>query len=158
MPSTGHHCPRTLHLVDIENLIGGAVHRDDCARAMEAYRQVAAWAQRDHAIVGAGPTTAEVAFFVVPAGIQRVLGRGLDGADRALLAAVDAAFVARRYDRVVIGSGDGRFANLATELRLRGAEVWVVAKSRLGISRRLASVAHVVRVLEHDEDAVPVAV
>jgi hypothetical protein len=46
-------------------------------------------------------------------------GRGPDGADKVLLAEADPTDVARRFDRLVIASGDHIFGALANEVRAR---------------------------------------
>ena len=119
---------RTLHLVDIENLAGGsAADAAVVAEAVERYRRTIAVTDDDHVIVGSGPTLAVTAGRAWP-GARLVLGRGVDGADRALLEATDPAFVAARFDRVVIGSGDHAFAPLVAELRRRGTAVVVTRR------------------------------
>jgi hypothetical protein len=131
---------RTLVVDDIENLCGGP------DVTIEAIRDVVAIVHdafnlrpHDHVIIGTNPALGLTAAAAIP-GARLVVGRGPDGADRALLAAVDPAHVARRYQRLVIGSGDHAFVPLAREARRRGVAVTVVARQG-AISWRLVQVA-----------------
>lgn len=137
---------RVLHLVDLENLLGGS-ERDpgEVLTAWEAYEQSSDMAAGDHVIVGTGPRLASVAWFVLPAErVRLVLGRGVDGGERAILEVIDEATVVRSYDRLVIGSGDHAFIEVALSAHRSGVEVWVVSRrqSLCGDLRRAADHAH----------------
>jgi len=68
-----------------------------------------------------------------------VFGSGQDGADRALVTA--ARFLsADDFNRVVIGSGDHYFVELAEHCRQLGIAVVVVSRAD-ALSRRLAAIA-----------------
>lgn len=119
---------RTLHVLDVENLVGGTTAGTASVEAcLSAYRSTIAVAPVDHAVLGSGTTFACACAEAWP-GARLHLGRGLDGADHALLQAIDPDFTARRYDRVVVGSGDHIFCGLVTGLRSRGLAVLVVAR------------------------------
>jgi hypothetical protein len=138
---------RTLHLVDIENLMGGPFTGDNAMReSCRRYREAACVGLRDHVVIACNPALALEAARNWP-GRLLVAGRGPDGADLALLEQVrDARWVAQRFDRVVIGSGDGIFYDTAVALRSYGIAVGIVAvEGRL--SRSLARTAHFIRVL-----------
>jgi hypothetical protein len=62
---------------------------------------------------------------------------GKDAADEALLGAVDEELVARRYDRIVIGSADHSFAGLAQRMALCGVHVVVAYSANARISTEL---------------------
>jgi hypothetical protein len=129
-----HPAGRTLHVIDIENLVGGSgAGAAAVALVLSTYRSTVTVGADDHAIIGAGPTLAVAAGLAWP-GARLVLGRGVDGADRALLAAIDADFVATHYDRVVIASGDHAFAPLVGALRSRGVAVAVIVRDRRSLS------------------------
>lgn len=119
---------RTLHLIDIENLVGGsAASCGEVAAVSADYHRTAPVRSCDHVIVAAGARIAMDAGLVWR-GAQLVVGRGVDGADRALLAAVaDPQWVAARFDQVVLGSGDGIFLPLLTSLRSLGIATGIVA-------------------------------
>ena len=138
---------RSLHLLDLENLMGGPY----CgARALEsasdAYRRIAPVGVYDHVIVAANRHLIFDAARCWP-GSQALVGDGPDGADLALIsAASNVAEVARRFDRIVIGSGDGIFHSLATRYGALGLEVGVVATPS-GLAHVLARQASFVRFL-----------
>lgn len=72
---------------------------------------------------------------------------GRDGADAALLELIDdAKWVAARYGRVVIATGDGGFAEAVASLKAAGCTVVVIAPDT-GLSKRmrLAAGPHLVR-------------
>lgn len=118
---------RTLHLIDVENLVGGSqASAADVVEALDAYREAIAVRPADHVVIASGRRLLIDAGLAWP-GARLVLGSGTDGADLALLEACSPASVAAAYDRVVIGSGDGIFAARAVELRRAGVVVVVVS-------------------------------
>jgi hypothetical protein len=122
---------RTCHLIDIENLCGGTAGVDEAAvaTAVARYKRTITVADDDLVVIGSGPTLAPVAKAAWPSA-RLVVGRGVDGADRALLAADEPRFLADRFDRVVVGSGDHAFTELVIDLRSRGTAVCVVTRDR----------------------------
>lgn len=143
---------RRLHLVDIENLCGGShVDYNLVPIKMDEYEEVVEVAAVDHMIVACSPQ------LVIPAkacrsGARVLIGRGVDGADKALLGAARVADVSRRYDEVVIASGDHIFRKLAIMLRLSGVQVTVVSRAS-ALAAGLAEVA--VRVVYMPELPLP---
>jgi hypothetical protein len=126
--------PRTLHLLDIENLAGGVRRgvgpspRDAFPAAIRAYERTIAIAEADQAVVACHSTLAFDAHRAIPRAILKVRD-GADGADQALLDAVaDVDWVATRFDRVVIGSGDAIFLPLVRRLQGRGVSVGAIAR------------------------------
>ena len=119
---------RSLHLLDIENLMGGPFAGKHALQSASAqYRRVAAVKDSDLVIVGCNPRLAWETDAAWPGAEVRV-GIGPDGADRALLSAVsDDLWIARRFDRVIVGSGDGIFANTIMALKGWGIAVGVVS-------------------------------
>lgn len=137
---------RCLHMIDIENLAGPG-HRclEALAFATGAYRATAPVTAGDLVVVACdrAPEKRFQVGLLWPAA-QRLSAHGPDGADRALLMALDPAWLASRFSTVTIGSGDGAFADLARTLRARGVEVGVVAR-RGSLARDLRIVACQVR-------------
>lgn len=130
------HQSRTLHLVDADNLTGGPTEATCVAqRAAGAYRAAARLRPGDHTIVGSDWRSAPVTAFAWP-GVRWVRTTGPDAVDHALIAELDVHYVAPRFGRVVIGSGDGIFADAMLALRAAGVTVEVVAP-RHGVSYRL---------------------
>jgi hypothetical protein len=136
-----HPAGRTLHVIDIENLVGGSgAGPTAVGPALSAYRSAVAVGVDDHAVIGSGPTLAIAAGLAWP-GAQLRFGHGVDGADRALLAAVEPAFAADHYDRVVVASGDHAFVPLVAALRARGVAVLVVTRDHRSASVDLCRLA-----------------
>jgi hypothetical protein len=128
---------RTLHLVDLENLLGDPRAEADVALAtFSTYLDIAGWQPDDHVILATNPwLMAKIAFDLpVPASPHAVHGR--DGADTMLLSLAPTELVVKRYGRLVIGSGDGIFGTRARAVRDGGTPVAVVARAD-GCSTRL---------------------
>ncbi|WP_306901941.1 NYN domain-containing protein [Arthrobacter sp. B1I2] len=136
--------PLTCHLIDIENEMGGGYWTaGDVELWWQIYRQQAVGITLgDLVIVG----VAERAARKVRNGMRgenvkwRIGSDGPDGADLALLNAVNVSRISRRYSRLVVASGDHIFAPLAQEARVLGMSVQVVlGKGR--VSRDLKEAA-----------------
>lgn len=138
---------RALHLVDLENLMRGPHQsRGVLGFASSLYRAAAPVCSGDHVVVAVNPALALEAGLEWP-GARLLSAPGPDGADRALLRQVENAdWVASRFDRVVIGSGDGIFVRAVEALRVRGVAVGVVAPEH-GASARLMSAPNFLRIV-----------
>jgi len=135
---------RTLHVIDLENLASGVgKSAGEFLDVMDRYRSVIRIATDDLVEVAIDASAWRRVAFALPPSWRVRFGYGPDGADRALLHAVDPRVTARRFDRVVIGSGDGAFVELAEGLTAAGRRVDVVSR-RDALSRRLARAATVV--------------
>ena len=112
---------RSLHLVDIENLVGEpASWRPDQIRAtFHAYLETAAWRTGDSLVVAANPSFMKILVFdLVEMAHRSLCAWGKDAADQLLLGAVPTD-VGARFGRLVVGSGDHAFAPLVASLRGR---------------------------------------
>ena len=112
---------RSLHLVDIENLVGEPTSwRPDRIRAtFDAYLQTAIWRPGDTLVVAANPSFMKMLVFDLIGMAHRPLcAWGKDAADQLLLSAVPAD-VGSQFGRIVVGSGDHAFAPLVASLRGR---------------------------------------
>lgn len=131
---------RRLVLVDIENVIGGAVLHEDAVRWAKAQiREVLGIGVADHIVIG----TSHIGLLPVGcawANLRYVVGSGPDGADRALLTVLDED-VENRFDEMVLISGDGIFTDKIASLAAHGLRVTVVAHPD-GLSKRLHQAAH----------------
>jgi hypothetical protein len=131
---------RRLVAMDIENINGGAVN--DKTRASAAWREVRdaiALSGGEQVVVGVGPSSL-LASGMGLSGARMVMGRGLSGADRALVEVLQDENIARRFGEVVIASGDGIFSDVAAELGSQGVNVTVVARyGHLSARLRLAA-------------------
>jgi len=130
---------RAHHIIDIENLL--ALTRDEVlpAAAGLLYRAVAGVGPNDLLTVAADRSRIFEVRAAFP-GAEVRFGTGPDGADLALLGAVDIGLAAQRVDTLVIGSGDHMFTGLAYEAQLAELHVVVVSRPR-SLSRRLAAYA-----------------
>ena len=134
---------RTLHLLDLENLVG-----DPCAAAplvhetLTRYLRVARWREGDHVIVASNPGLMWHVVFDPPVSWNAHATRGRDAADVMLLSHAPPELVVRRYARLVIGSGDGILATRANATRDLGVDVLVVARAG-SCSSRLRKFPHV---------------
>jgi hypothetical protein len=94
---------------------------------VEAYRRLAPVNPGDLVLVGAGRRLALSAGSAWP-GAQLIVGRGIDGADLALIARLEnTSWVASRFDRLIVGSGDHIFAETLASFRHLGVATGVVA-------------------------------
>jgi NYN domain len=148
---------RILHLIDLENLVGSAdFSREEAARVHRGYVQVAPFGAIDQIVLATSHHAAAPAWFGWPATARRLVRSGQNGADLALLRVLACESVATRFDRVVIGSGDGIFAYEAARLQAAGVAVAVVAL-HAALSRQLGFAVRDVRYLEPLEIAPVIA-
>ena len=114
---------RTLHLIDIENLAGGPSAADP-RRALGFYMLKVGWNHSDVSYIAAcGLMMSQLAFGIAEMPCRTFTANGTDGADQKLLEHADPAWIASRFYRLVIGSGDGIFADVAKQARLLGVRV-----------------------------------
>ena len=116
--------PRTLNLVDLENLVGGRVETDAVRDVWSEFVAVADLRHDDHSCVAVSRQHAAAAFFGLPGNVQRIVGpNGPDGADLALLDAIDYRWATANFGQVIIASGDHIFAPVADRFRDAGLPV-----------------------------------
>lgn len=130
---------RTLHLVDVENLLGDPFSSEAAVtEVLERYRR-GHLSSGDQVVIAANPHLAVKVKMAWPGAMVR-WGRGPDGADNALLAEADPADIARRFERLVIASGDHVFEALIKQVQALGVAVLVVHRPGC-LSRHLRRVA-----------------
>lgn len=118
---------RRLVVVDIENVVGGAVLSiEQAVGAHAVIEKVAELSGCEHVVIG----TSHVG--VVSTGLgwrgpRLVVRSGEDGADLALLEVLTEERVDERFDEVVLVSGDGIFAAAIAALAAEGLDVTVFA-------------------------------
>jgi hypothetical protein len=126
----------TLHLVDAENLVGDPfAEPEETHAAIRAFEQVAGLCDDDLVFIAANHHLLKPVVFDIPFTARVRHAKGRDGADRALLDDAPAEWVCRRFRRLVIGSGDHIFADLAEHAIDAGLEVTVIGR-RGSISAR----------------------
>ncbi|MBV8952321.1 MAG: hypothetical protein JOZ99_15715 [Actinobacteria bacterium] len=147
---------RTLHLVDLENLIGDARAASSTAlQVFERYLALAEWRDGDLVYVATNPALASRIVWDLRVPCHRATACGPDGADRALLNVVSPDFVARRVERLVIGSGDHIFIQRALQVRELGTGVAVVSRPASLHSGWRAHGFPVIQLGGHDDVATP---
>ena len=121
---------RRLHLVDIENLVGGPLPSLSQVReARGLYTNCLPFGAMDQVEVASSHLTLLNAALGWPHAHHRVRS-GPDGADLALLDVLRHENVSRRFTHVAIGSGDHLFAEEAAHLAAQGIWVTVVSRQR----------------------------
>lgn len=147
-PSPKHKTGRYL-LVDIENLTHGArLTREEVNLLWQALaKDTLDLTDQDHIVIGAARRiTRKYRPAIQAPNVKWVVGTNApDGADNALLAAIDLYQVAKQYHELVILSGDHVFSGLARRAKTMGLNVHVVntarPDSRAMLSRELSATA-----------------
>ncbi len=124
---TGRHRssrPRALHLVDLENLVGGEIASSRVHDIWSEFVRVVDHRHHDLSTVAVSQRHSATAFFALPSAIRRVVGKNCpDGADLALIESVDVGWAAANFGQVIIASGDHIFAPVARQFRAAGLRV-----------------------------------
>lgn len=128
---------RNLHLIDIENLAAGGVY-DAHERLVEHLD--ATWEPGDIVIIASNSRIWRQLAWEVPVAHRYIVPEfGPDSADQALLASANGLDLST-FHKVVIGSGDHIFTDLALSAAQSGSQVVVVAnRGTLAQSLQLAT-------------------
>jgi hypothetical protein len=145
---------RTLFIYDIENVIGAGTHitARQVDRAQARLNAAVPVRPGDHTVIACNGANAAAVHLSWTGSADRRVRSGRNGADEALLEAIDdAKWVAARYKRVVIATGDGGFAEAVASLKAAGCTVIVIAPD-VGLSKRmrLAAGAHLMQLGSSD--------
>jgi hypothetical protein len=120
---------RTLHLVDLENLVGDPYADGSTAiEVFEEYLVASHWEPGDQVQVAVNPHLALEIGWRLPVDCALRTASGPDAVDQLLLDGAEPEYVARRFGRLVIGSGDHGFIANACAARRTGVGVLVVAR------------------------------
>lgn len=142
---------RTAVLVDIENVLGGT--RFDSRQVARARREImvlAGIAPEAQVTIATSADLPLLEAHVGWPGARLLWRRGKDGADLALADVALNENLIDRFDRVVLASGDGIFAVVATWLQQHGVAVTVVSRPQ-ALSRALQGRVADVRLLGRPE-------
>ena len=121
---------RELHLIDIENELGtGQVKAADIARFRTFYLKANNVPVDAHIVVASSSSQNLIESAFGWPGARTVWLPGHDGADRALLEIAYEENVEKRYDKVVIASGDHIFAEAAETLQNLGVKVKIFSRA-----------------------------
>ena len=119
---------RSLHLVDIENLVCGCYAPSQMVlQQYRTYLEVAAWQHQDQVVVASSRLVGQAVTFGIHATVPcsyTLVRPGPDAADRVLIDT--GRYMIARVGRLVVGSGDGLFTDLADQAREAGLRVKVV--------------------------------
>lgn len=128
---------RALHILDIENLAGGPNFTPNAADALRRqYEAIVPFGPDDLVVIASSHYGARTAWFSWPHA-RHLVRSGPDGADLALIGVLENERVAERFQTVILGSGDGIFAEPCARLQAAGCGVTVVSGAGM-LSRRLA--------------------
>lgn len=132
---------RNLHLLDVEYLgCGPSMRPGDLSLVLRRYRPLTRWHRGDIILGAASTYVYKRIAFDIPGDIRLVpAGAGADAADDRL---IDEArhLDLTRYDRVVVGSGDGRFVAVLRQCSALGLQT-CVAGYRFNMARVLVAEA-----------------
>ncbi len=147
----------TLHLVDLENLVGDPYASSERSQLVLAeYRQIAAQKFGHLAVVAANHHLLDPVIYELAEWSRAHHASGPDGADNVLLDNAPCQWVCQRFKRLVIGSGDHIFADLAEAAITHGLAVTVIG--RVGsIARRFSTLGCDIRVLSEFNDGLVAA-
>ena len=141
--------PRSLHLVDIENLLKDP-HCDDVEyidATIANYRCVSGWQSGDQVLVAANRWLSRKLLFSLSSWTCRLFtAQGPDGADLRLLEEGAQEKLLGQFDQLVVGSGDGIFAGVVATSKKLGMKSVTVAR-RSSLSRKLATVSDEIRMM-----------
>lgn len=135
---------RELHLLDIENLLGGSrFTAADVAQFRDFYLEHNHVADDAHIVIATSSAQG-----VVEAGLgwqraRTIFRCGHDGADLALLEVINTEHVVERFTKIVIASGDGIFADAVDRMFQQGLDVTVFAPA-LAVSAQFSHAAEIV--------------
>ena len=132
----GHMYPRTAFFLDMDNLTGtGQPSSEQVRIVLDDFERICRPSKFDQVYCAGTATTAYHCADYRP-NYRVTAGRGKDGADKRLLELGEPEHISRRFQRVVIGSGDGIFATVAHEYARRGLKVELIA-GKGGVSKSL---------------------
>jgi hypothetical protein len=155
--SRGRRFPgRRLHLLDVENLLGcPRPILADVRACASSYATAVGSTPTDQSIVACNHGAAPAVAFGWPTA-RLLLRSGHDGADLALLQVLEHERVAERFPEVVVGSGDGIFADVVARLASGGVKVTVVSRAS-SLSRKLELAAPSIIFLDHGRPEAPLS-
>lgn len=141
---------RTLHLIDLENLLCGYLRSERIRDGLQLYIEQSGYRRGDRVIVAVAARHRGLVGPLLPNGWELVLGDdGPDGADRALVAALPPLpEIALSFGRVNLASADHYFKPLARDLRTHGLPVVTFVGNGRSVSRDLRRVCTRTRCLD----------
>lgn len=131
---------RALHVIDVENLACSALPTmGEVRKLMVRYAELVGIGSTDLVVIACNHKALLSVARGWPGARYRVRS-GPDGADLELIDVLEREQVAERFGRILIASGDGRFADSAARLAGAGCRVTVVSRrGSLAVRLRLAA-------------------
>ena len=118
---------RTLHLIDIENLVGSPDPSARQVRQVRDHYEPMYVRYGDQVVVACSHHAFGSVAWEWPRA-RHVPRSGKDGADLALLGVITGERVAERFQHVMVASGDAIFADAVARLGMQGVNVTVIAR------------------------------
>jgi hypothetical protein len=147
---------RTLHLIDIENLVGAKLPgQGEASQVRTQYWKQVGVGETDHIVIACS----HLAFRDAAFGwrdARHLVRSGRNGADLALLDVIYRENVSCRFTHIAIGSGDGIFTPAAAYLARHGCHVTAVSR-RGHLSAALRLAVHDVVYLESESPEAPLS-
>lgn len=140
---------RSLHLVDVENLLQNPFCEDIgyIKMTISDYKIASGWQVGDQVLVAANRWLCKtLAFSLQTWNCRLFTAEGPDGADLRLLKEGSQEKLLNQFDQLVVGSGDGIFADAAALSRKLGLKSVTVSRSP-NLSRKLAEASDEVRMM-----------
>ncbi len=140
---------RSLHLVDIENLLSDPLCEDTgyIEATISDYKHLSNWRAGDQVLVAANRRLSKKLVFSLQDWTCRLFtAQGPDGADLRLIEEGAQEKLLNQFDQLVVGSGDGIFAETVALSRKLGLKSVTVSRSR-NLSRKLAAASDEVRTM-----------
>lgn len=129
MTHTDNTQPRTIHLLDIENLLATPFFAaQDVVHFKQFYATTDLYSDGDHIVIA---TSSSEGILEANAGwgsARYTFQRGENGADTALIEIIRGENLNERFDRAVIASGDGIFEKYVKDLCAAQVDVHVVSR------------------------------
>ena len=140
---------RSLHLVDIENLLSDPFCEDTgyIETTISNYKDVSEWRVGDQVLVAANPwLSKKLAFSLQDWTCRLFTAHGPNGADLRLLEEGVQEKLLTQFDQLVVGSGDRIFVDALALSRKLGLKSVTVSRSS-NLSRKLAAASDEVRTM-----------
>lgn len=132
---------RSLHLVDIENLLGDPFCEDTSYfdETVDEYKELADWRATDQVLIAANRWLSKrIAFSLESWNCRLFTAEGQDGADLRLLSEGAQPKLIEQFDRLVVGSGDAIFCKAISSAKALSLEAITVSR-KSSLSSRLAN-------------------
>lgn len=141
---------RRLFVIDIENYCGKPILSEtDVEHARKSIQKHFNPSESDLVVIGTSHTNNYLSVGFAWQGIRQVIAKGHDGADLALLNALE-GYQLDNFSEVTIMTGDSIFTDRVSEIASNGTIVTVISLARC-LSNKLAAAASRIQFVHNDE-------